>query len=223
MIGENWADLLEPGIREWTFVGMSRRPGLRTQMFDVMSSAKASEHFETVGAVTPDAWEAYEKTRLVPAVSFDRGYKTTFTHKEFVLELPILRKLIEDSQYANVMDAAMQLGNSFALKTEYDAASVFNNAFSSSYTGGDGVALCSDAHPNSPFVSSTQDNNGTLALSAANVETTRLAMMAYKDDRGNLVGVTPDTLLVPPALEKTVLEIMGSQLDPSTANNIMNV
>lgn len=223
MISENWADLLEPGIREWTYLGLSRRPSLRTAMFDVMASQKAAEHFETFGAVTPDAWETYEKTGLVPAVGFDRGYKTTFTHKEYVAQLPIQRKLIEDSQYNNVMDAAMQLGDSFGLKTEYDAASVFNNAFSSSYLGGDGVALCSDAHPNSPFVSSTQDNNGTLALSKANVETTRLAMMAYKDDRGNLIGVMPDTILVPPALEQTALEIVGSQLDPTTANNTINV
>ncbi len=223
MISENWADALEPGIREWTFTGLMRRPQLRGILFDVLTSQKASEHFETFGAITPDAWDTYERSGLVPEVDYDRGYKTTFTHKERVAQISIERKLIEDAMYPTVMDRAGNLGDSFTQKTETDAASVFVNAFSSSYLGGDGVALCSDAHPNSPYVSSTQDNNGTLALSKANVETTRLAMMAFKDDKGSLVGVAPDMLLVPPALEQTALEIVGSQLDPNTANNTVNV
>lgn len=222
LIKENWADLLEPGIREWFLLGQQRRPSLIPTLFDVISSTKDAEHFRGVGAVSPDAWELFSKTGSVPSVGFDQGYKSTFRHTTYLVELPIQMELIEDAQYANVIDAAMELGDSAQLKREVDAASIFNNAFSSTFAGPDGVALCSDSHPNGPTVSGVQDNNFTLPLNKTNVRAMREAMMAYKDDRGNLVAVTPNALIVPPALEDDAIEIAMSLLDPTSGNNAVN-
>ena len=107
-------------------------------------------------------------------------------------------------------------------KREKDAASVFNNAFSSSYVGGDAVALCSASHPYSPSNATVQSNRGTTALSVDSVDTTRRLMRSYKDDRGELVPVNPDTILIPPALERTAWEIINTPLQPYTANNTAN-
>jgi phage major head subunit gpT-like protein len=46
--------------------------------------------------------------------------------------------------------------------------------------------------------------------------------MAFTDDSGNLIGVTPNLLLVPPALENTARQLAGSVLDPESANNAIN-
>ena len=222
LIKENWAELLEPGIREHFFLGASRRPSLITQMFDVMQSAKDSEYMVGSGAISPDAWEEFSKTGRVPNVGFDQGYKKTWQHVTYLVELPVQVELVEDYLYGIINDSASRLGDSASLKREVDAASVFNNAFSASYLGADGVALCSDSHPNGPTVSGTQDNNFTLALSKTNLRTIREAMQAFKDARGNLLAVTPDTLLVPPALEDDAIEIVNSVLDPTSANNTVN-
>jgi hypothetical protein len=224
LIKEGWADALEPGIREWFFLGANRRPSLLGETFDVLDSEKDAEHLMGRGAVSPDQWEEYSKTGRVPSVSFDRGYKKTFRHTTFLVELPIQQELIEDNLYSDVIDATSALGDSAQLKREVDRASVFNYAFTDSavYHGGDGKPLCSDSHPNGPDVSGTQDNNFTLALSKANVRTVREAMQAFKDDKGNLVAVTPDTLRVPPALEDDAIEITQSLQDPTSANNTVN-
>lgn len=224
LIKENWAQLLEPGIREHFFLGASRRPSLITQMFDVMQSAKDSEYMVGSGAISPDAWEEFSKTGRVPNVGFDQGYKKTWQHTTYLVELPVQVELVEDDLYGIINDSAARLGDSAALKREVDGASVFNNAFTATapYLGADGVALCSDSHPNGPTVSGTQDNNFTLALSKTNLRTIREAMQAFKDDRGNLLAVTPDTLLVPPALEDDAIEIVNSVLDPTSANNTVN-
>jgi hypothetical protein len=202
---------------------MQRRATLREQLFNVYQGQKDTDHFENFGAISPDAWRSFNNSGVPASVGFDRGYKTNITPGEFIVELPVRRKFIEDNLYPQIMNPVLQLGDSYALLTETDAASVFNNAFSGSFVGGDAVALCSAAHPNAPDNAGvTQSNTGTLPLNVANLETTRLAMQAYKDDKGNLVAVQPDTIIVPPALEYTARQAVLSSEDPTTANRAIN-
>jgi phage major head subunit gpT-like protein len=50
-----------------------------------------------------------------------------------------------------------------------------------------------------------------------------VALYEQKDQAGIVVGSTPQTLLVPPALFKTACEIVESELRSGTADNDMNV
>lgn len=222
LIKDDWAYALEPGIREWFNVGYSRRPSLIQTLFNVLPSERDSEYFHSFGAISPDAWLNFEKSGQVSAVSYDKGYRTTFTHKEFIVELPIRRTFLEDNLYGNIIEPVQQLGDSAALRRETDASSVFNNAFSTSYTGGDAKPLCEDNHPNGPHKSAVQDNEYALSLTADNVETARQAMMAYTDDVGELVGVMPNLLLVPPELENQAKIITQTEFSVGNANNDVN-
>jgi len=223
MISENWADALDPIVREKFYLGMERRQSLLPRMFNIQGSQRAYEQSSGIGAVGIDAWSQYESSGVVGEADFDQGYKSTFTHREYPLELKIKRKLLDDNMWSEVFNIPMRIGDSAAVKRESDGASVFNNAFSANFLGADGVALCSNSHPNSPQkTGSTQDNNGTLTLTKANVRTTREAMMAFTDDNGNKMAVTPNLLLVPPALEDDAIEITNSINDPTSANNTVN-
>lgn len=221
MLRENWADLLEPGIREWFNVGSSRRPSQIEQIFDVLDSQKSAEHFRGRGAISPDAWGQFSKTKKPAQVSSDAGFKSSFNHETFLVELPVEKELIEDNQYGEVMAMTEDLGDSAKLKREVDAASVFNLAFSGRL-GPDGVTLCSDSHPSGPTNATTQDNSFDLALTAANLRIVREAMQAFTDDKGNLVAVTPNALIVPPGLEDTAIAATQSDKDPDSANNATN-
>lgn len=223
LISENWADALDPIVRKWFEQGYARRNPLLPTLFNVQTSRRAYEEVSGVGAVGIDAWNNFENSGQVSEVDFDQGYKKTYTHKEYPLRMGIRRKLLEDNNFPEIMRIATRMGDSAALKREVDAASVFNNAFSGSYLGADSVALCSDSHPYGPQkTGSTQDNNFALVLNKTNVRTIREAMMAYTDDNGNKVAVTPDMLLVPPQLEDDAIEISNSVLDPTNANNAVN-
>lgn len=223
IISENWADAVDPIVRKWLEQGYQRRPSLIETLFNVQTSSREYEEASSIGAVGIDAWSMYESSGKVGGADFDQGYKKTYTHREYPLELSIKRKFLDDNNFKAITDASLRMGDSAALKREVDAASVFNNAFSGSYLGADGVALCSDSHPLSPKKAGTvQDNNFALALTKDNVATIREAMMAYTDDNTNKVAVTPTVLLVPPTLEDEALEITKSLLDPNTANNTIN-
>jgi len=151
-------------------------------------------------------WNEYKGT--IEYDDNDQLYKTTLTHKEYADGFKVERKLVADDQYNMIKSRPIGLALSAARTREKHAASVFNNAFSSSYVGGDAVALCSDSHPLSPTNSATHSNAGTSALSYDNLVTARRTMREYVDDRGELVAINPDLLLVPPELEETAYSIV---------------
>lgn len=218
-ISEQWAQLLEPGLRTifdvatGELAATSRIP----TVFNVMSSSKAQEHDLGVGAF--GNWNQYKG-----AIEYDdpdQGYKTTYTHVEFARGFKVERKLVDDDQYNIINRLPRGLAIGAMRKRENDAASVFNNAFSSSYTGGDAIALCG-AHPYSPTNATTQANNGTTALSYDSIIATRKLMRSYVDDRGQLIPINPNTILVPPELENTAWEILNSMNKPGTGDNDAN-
>jgi hypothetical protein len=220
-----WADALDPIVRFRFDLAFNRRASLIPTLFNVQGSVRAYEQVSGVGAVGIGAWNAWEQTGHVGEADFDQGYKATYTHREYPMDIRIMRKLIDDANFAQVFRLIERVGDSAALKRETDAASIFNNAFTDTapYAGPDSVGLCSDAHPNSPQkTGATQDNEGTYALTVDNVATVREAMMAFTDDNGNKMGVTPNLLLVPPQLEDEALVIARTPGIVGSANNDVN-
>lgn len=158
------------------------------------------------------------------AVSYDdfkEGYKKSITETEYALGLKIQRRLLRNDLYDVVRDRVGLLAQSFRQKQEDIGASVFNNAFNTTHTVGDTLALCSTAHT-SKVGGSNQGNSGSSALSAANVEATRQLMVKYKTNRDNTMRTTPDLLLVPTELHEKAWEIVNSYGKIDTANNNRN-
>lgn len=149
-------------------------------------------------------------------------YQSTYVHKEYADGFAVERKLWDDGMYNVIRDKAASLGESYDRTKEYHAASIFNNAFSSSYLGGDSKALSATDHP-SGTTAAAQSNKGTTALSQDAVIAARIAMMSYKNSLGEPDMAIADTLLVPLNLVPTAEVIAGSVLKPGTANNDKNV
>lgn len=221
-ISEQWAELLEPGLREIFEV---QRAALAAEsripmLFNVQTSEKAEEHY--LGAGGMGDWEEYDG--VIKYDDFDKLYKTTLTHKEFVKGFTIERKLVDDDLYGFITPKPQQLALSAMRTREVHAASVFNNAFTAGYVGGDAAVLCAASHPVSPtHASDTIGNAGSTVLSYDAVIATRKLMRKFTDDRGNLVPMNPDTVLYPAALADTAETIQKSTEKPGTADNDANV
>ncbi len=81
--------------------------------------------------------------------------------------------------------------------------------------GFDGVTLFHDTHPNfngSGSGATTYDNNFALALDAINFNTVWSTMASYIGEDGLPLGVMPNTLIVPPQLKRTALELMSASM-----------
>lgn len=228
----NWAELLTPQTTDAFYIGYfddGRRASMIPQIFGGFDSGRAFEEFIGVGALGAEQWN-FEESGRVQRDTVAKGFLKRFTHVEFAKGIWAQRKLIEDNLTSVVFDRAEALGDSAFLKRELGAASVFNNAFTDvgtnqdglPITGPDGVGLCSEAHPHSQQDSTTQSNEGTLALNEDGLSSTRQLHMKVKDDRGNLMNVLPNELLVPPELEDQAAKLTRSLQEPGTANNAVN-
>ncbi len=226
----NFADLLEPGLRRIFDIAVSRADPVRLMLFGEESSTQRTEHYQGMGAM--GLVPPFQGT--VPYADFDAGYRTDILNYEFALGMTVERALIDDDQYNEINRRAQGLGGSFDMTIEQDAVNVFINGFTDSGTnrmgasvaGADGVGLLSTAHPNSPRdTGTTQANEGTLALSLANLDTTRQAMRNFTDDKGNLLGVNPDILLVPTELERTATQLISERAlyEPGSAQFDVNM
>jgi len=151
------------------------------------------------------------------------GFKMTYTPDEYSHAIAIARSLIDDGKYGIIDNIVRDFAESYDRTIRNHAASVFANAFSSSYVGGDSVALCSASHPISPTNAGTQSNTGTSALTESTLKATRTAMRKFTAGNGNRLLVVPDTLIVPVDLEDTAREIVEAPLRSGTANNDANV
>ncbi|MCR4339974.1 MAG: Mu-like prophage major head subunit gpT family protein [Gemmatimonadaceae bacterium] len=236
MTSDHWDTLVDPRIREAYFIGYGqedRRQSMIDQLFSVRRTDIVNEKVQQIGGVSAAKWTLFEDAGRTPYVEPVKHYEETFTPHEFTLGIKVERKLIDDNRVPEALALARALGDSSWRMREKAAANVFINAFSAATsetlddfgtdaTGADAVALCSAAHPTNPLDSTALTNEGTLALSKANVSSTRQLHMALTDLNGDLLNIMPDELLVPPELEDTALEIVRSTLDPVSANNAIN-
>jgi phage major head subunit gpT-like protein len=215
---ENFGYLLDPGLRK-IFMDEYMLPGLvADQLYSKEKSSKAVEYDLGIGGMGD--LEEFDGT--IPYGDFHMQYRVSYTHKEWVKGIKIERKLVDDDLYNVINKRPQQLALVARRTREKHGASLFNNAFNTStFAGGDGLALCANAHT-AVGTTTTQDNSGTTALSTTAVEATRLLMINYLDETDNLINVMPDTILVPPNLEETAWQIVKTDREVGTANNTMN-
>ena len=226
----NFADLLRPPLVRAFNLAMGRPPAMIDMLFKVENSTRYEEQYQGLGAqglVPP-----FNGT--VPYTDFDAGYRVDIRNYEFAQGLQIERRLVDDDQGNQIAGRAQNMADAFNQTQETDAAAIFINGFTDSGTnrmgastnGADGVALLSAAHPYSPAdTGTTQANEGTLALTIDNLDTTRQNMRNFTDDAGQLMGINPDTLLVPPELERTATQLVSERAiyEPGSAQFDVNI
>lgn len=133
----------------------------------------------------------------------------TLANKKFELTYGVGRDEIEDETLGIYSTLFQDMGDSARrwpdqiVKTALQAGT--------SATTFDGVAFFASTHPLNPAGNQSNNFTGT-ALSAANYATTRAAMMAYTGADGEVMGVMPNLLIVPPQLEATARGILNAEL-----------
>lgn len=221
MISENWGDFLLPILRKVFDKHTAKLPDYIPMIYNVENSKKAQEFTHGVGNMgLMDEWES--SGNQVSYETVNQGFKATYTHKKYSKGLKLERELMDDALYPEVKKRVKTLSDSLYYTRQYHAALPFNNA--TSFVGPDGVAFASASHPVAPGSSSVWSNyDASLALNAENVETIRNLMVAWEDDKGNILAVNPDTLIVPPALRKAAKVVADTDKEPDTADNNVNI
>jgi phage major head subunit gpT-like protein len=221
-ISTDWGDLLLPGLRDVFYNTYNEMPTQFDKIFKVKDSKQATEKELGMGAMTP--WtERVNETDNVTYQKISEGLLRTYTHKEFASGFAVGKRLYEDELYGIINGMSEDLGRAGRTKVETDVATVFNNAFdATNYPIYDGVALISASHPYEGGKTGTQSNLVEGALSDTTLKTAITLMRSALDNGGKKIVLTPDTLVVPPALEWTALTLVQSSHKPGTDYNDIN-
>lgn len=220
-VKSSFGDILEPGFRKIFNDAYKETERVFTNVFRINNSTKQDERDSAIsgfGLLVPKP--AGQPIQYEDPVQM---YDVLYTHTTYAKGFKIEKELYDDDQY-NIMNRKPdQLGRSARRTEETQAAAVWNNAFSTSYQGGDGKPLCSTAHPRSDAGTSQSNASSTsLPLTETNYETEKLAMRKQLDDKGMKIDVMPSAILVPIDLEKAANIIFNSKLRSNTADNDLN-
>jgi len=209
-------------------------PGLNA-LFGLEYKNYANEHTEIFNSENSD--RAFEEEVMLSgfanasvkpeggSVNYDAAQETftaRYTHETLALAFSITEEAIEDNLYDRLASRYTKaLARSMANSKQVKAANVLNRAFNSSYTGGDGLELCSTAHV---IVSGTEQNELSTAadLNETSLEQAMIDIAALTDERGLKIAAKGMKMVVPSALQFTAERLMKSVGRVGTADNDIN-
>jgi len=160
------------------------------------------------------------------AIAYDNAqeaWTARYTHETIAMGFSITEEAVEDNLYDSLSSRYTKaLARGMAYTKQVKAAYVLNNAFTGGPTYGDGVVLCSTAHPlvsggtNSNTPSTPSDLNET------SLENAVIQIAAWTDERSLLIAAKPKKLVIPPALQFVATRLLETELRVSTADNDIN-
>jgi hypothetical protein len=160
------------------------------------------------------------------AIAYDNAqeaFTARYTHETIAMGFSITEEAVEDNLYDSLSSRYTKaLARGMSYTKQVKAAFVLNNAFTGGPTYGDGVVLCSTAHPlvsggtNSNTPSTPSDLNET------SLENAVIQIAAWTDERGLLIAAKPRKLIVPPNLQFVSTRLLETELRVSTADNDIN-
>ena len=212
---------LEPGLNALFGMEYARYDQEDKEIYDTESSERAFEE-EVMLAGFGSAPVKSEGS----AVSFDdaqEAYTARYTHETIALAFSITEEAIEDNLYDRLASRYTKaLARSMAHTKQVKAAATLNNAFDSTFAGGDGKELCATDHP--LVTGNTLRNEPSTAadLNETSLENSLIDIAAFVDERGLKVSVRGLKLIVPPALQFVADRLLESTLRPGSSDNDVN-
>ena len=211
---------LEPGLNALFGLEYKRYENQHAEIFDTENSDRAFEEEVMLSG--------FANAQVKPegsGVTFDNAQETftaRYTHETIALAFSITEEAIEDNLYDRLSSRYTKaLARSMANTKQVKAANVLNNAFSSSYAGGDGKELCATNHPT---IAGTFSNE--LATSAdlneTSLEQAMIDIAAFTDERGLKVAAKGMKMIIPSELQFTAERLMKSAQRVGTSDNDIN-
>ena len=212
---------LEPGLNALFGMEYARYENEHAEIFETESSDRAFE--EEVLIVGFGNAEVKTEGQGVNYDQASEGFTARYTHETVALAFSLTEEAVEDNLYDRLgARYTKALARSMAHSKQVKAANVLNNAFSSSFTGGDGVSLINTSHPLAGGGTLANRAATMSALNETSLENALISISTFVDDRNMILALQGTKLIVPPQLQFVADRLLESPGRVGTADNDIN-
>ena len=212
---------LVPGLHALFGLEYERYNNEHEDIFDTESSERAFEE-EVMLSGFGEAPTKGEGAAVVYDTA-QESWTSRFTHETVALAFALTEEAIEDNLYDTLSSRYTRaLARSMQTTKQVKAANVLNNAFSSSYVGGDGKELCATAHPTVANVDLKNELSTAADLNETSLEQALIDIADFKDERNLKVNAQAKKLIIPPALQFVADRLMDTPGRVGTSDNDIN-
>jgi hypothetical protein len=212
---------LEPGLNALFGMEYDRYDAEHAEIYDTESSDRAFEE-EVMLSGFGNAPTKAEGA----GVNFDSAnevYTARYTHETIALAFALTQEAMEDNLYDRLgARYTRALARSMAHSKQVKAAATLNNAFSSSFTGGDGKELCATDHPLGGGGTFRNEPSTAADLNETSLENALIDISTFVDERNMIIALRGMKLIIPPQLQFVADRLLESTLRPSTSDNDVN-
>jgi phage major head subunit gpT-like protein len=214
----NYGRLLEPGLRKIFMETYKEKPEQFSQIFNVSNSSKAVETDLRMGGFTQ-----WGTKGSLDGVEYENPTGTDtvmYKHVTYAKGFQVEKEMVDDEQYSIINKLPKALARSARATLEEIGASILNSAFTANVDAYKGEALIANNHKlldasrgtTSNLIGSIGATTGA-GLTEGNLrEALTLARKGQVDERGLLIQMNPDILIVPPELEFAAMVLNNSTL-----------
>jgi|TARA_Y100000052_G_scaffold27156_1_gene33887 hypothetical protein len=212
---------LVPGLHALFGLEYDRYDAEYEEIFETETSERAFEE-EVMLSGFGEAPVKFEGS----GVTYDtaqESFTARYTHETIALAFSLTEEAIEDNLYDTLSSRYTRaLARSMMTTKNIKGANVLNNAFSSSFVGGDGKELCATDHPT--VGNETQRNELSTAsdLNETSLEQALIDIAAFEDERGLKINAQARKLIIPTALQFVADRLLETPGRVGTADNDIN-
>ena len=212
---------LVPGLHALFGLEYDRYDAEYEEIFETETSERAFEEevMLTGFGEAPVKFEGSGVTYDTAQESFTARY----SHETIALAFSLTEEAIEDNLYDTLSSRYTRaLARSMMTTKNIKGANILNNAFSSSFVGGDGKELCATEPPT--VGNETQRNELSTAadLNETSLEQSLIDIAAFEDERGLKINAQARKLIIPTALQFVADRLLETPGRVGTADNDIN-
>jgi len=212
---------LVPGLHALFGLEYDSYENQHEEIFDTESSERAFEE-EVMLSGFGEAPTKGEGAAVVYDTA-QESFTSRYTHETVALAFALTEEAIEDNLYDTLSSRYTRaLARSMNTTKQVKAANVLNNAFNSSFVGGDGKELCATDHPTVGNMDLRNELSTAADLNETSLEQALIDIADFKDERGLKINAQATKLIIPPALQFVADRLMESPGRVSTSDNDIN-
>lgn len=201
-------------------------------IFGMQTSTHYAEKFTSMTGM--EGFKPVGENGAYPVDGMQESFAKTLENVTWKNSFAISREIMDDSNLIDLKQKPQGFITSYYRTRERFGAFLFGEAIKGTAapkfegqkfdtTGADGVGIFATNHPRK-IKSGTQSNKFSNAFSAEILGAIETRMQGFTGDRGEILDVSPDTIVIPNlyGLKNDVFAAIGADKSPDTANNAFN-